>query len=260
MEGKEEIKLYRLNDEYIRHFDSFCYCGEPGLIGDEPGELVLVSEILGGGKDDVYIAEIQGDSMKDANLEYGDQASISTSLEPREGDIVLAVVDGEILLKFLHTDEEGGTWLVPANEAYRAIKVDFDGDRNKIVGVMTKVVKNRPRFDTVLLGRAQMQIEEAYRSVKTTDDGDLPFYKYIPKKLDRKKVMERLHSLLDGKKGVEVIKVLHAARYCKYIERMPSEGDLNREFDISISHSQFYRDKESYYAENDLSDYIDALI
>lgn len=255
----QEIKVYRLSDDYIRYFDNYCYCGEPGLIGDEPGELVLVSEILGGGKDEVYIAEIQGDSMKDANLEYGDQASISTSLVPKAGDIVLAVVDGELLLKFLHVDGSGGTWLVPANEAYRSFKVDFDGKRNKIVGVLTKVLKNRPRFDTVLLRRVQKQIAETYRSVKTTDDKECRFHKYISAGKDRKMVMERLHSVLDGKRGVEILKVLHAAKQCGYIERLPSEGDLNGEFDIDISHSQFYRDKNKFFSEDELSDYMEAL-
>lgn len=256
----QEIKLYRLGNELVRYFNNYCYCGEPGLAGEEREEIILASEILGGGRDEMYIAEIMGDSMVEAGLYRGDRAAISTVITAKPGDVVLAIVDGDVVLKYLFVDDEGRSWLVPGNPAYQPMKVDFGQDGNELVGVMTKIIKEREQPDTVVLRRFKSFLKDEYRALKTTDDAACEFHKYIPNDKDKRKVTERLHSLLDGKKGVEILKVLHAARQCGYIERLPSEGDLNAEFEVDISHSQFYRDKNKIFGEDELSDYMEALM
>lgn len=43
--NKESIRLYRLNDEYVKYFNSYYYCGEPNLMGQEGAELIKASDI-----------------------------------------------------------------------------------------------------------------------------------------------------------------------------------------------------------------------
>lgn len=255
-----EVLVYKFVDEPIRFFDNYCYCGQPGMIGDESVEFLHASQILGGSSEDMYIAVLNGDSMCDADLHRGDLVSIDPSLTPHHGDVVLAVVDGEILLKFLHIDDKGCTWLAPANASFHPMKVDFDDERNRIVGVMTKLTRSKPRFDSVLVKRVETHIRESYRCLTTTDDGSSPFYKYIPNEKDKRKVLMRIHNLLDGQEGVAVVKILKAAESVGYLIRMPSQGDLEREFRVTISHSLYYKSKNINYGAYELESYIESLM
>ena len=256
----EEIKLYRLGNELVRYFNNYLYCGEPGLVGEEREEIVLASEILGGGREDMYIAEIMGDSMVEAGLYRGDRAAISTITTAKPGDVVLALVDEAVVLKYLFVDEEGNTWLVPGNPAYRPIKVDFGQDGNELVGVMTKIIKESAQPDTVVLRRFKSFLNDEYRVLKTSDDVDKPFYKYIPNDKDKKRVTERLHNLLDGQEGVTVIKILRSAISIGYLVKMPTLGDIRKEFQVTITDSFFYRERNTEYKRNELEDYIDNLL
>lgn len=255
-----EIRVYRLKDELVRYYDNYLSCGLPGLIGDEREEMVPASEILDGGKEEVYIAEILGDSMIGAGLCRGDHAVIRTDVVPKSGDIVLADIAGEDVLKYLMIDEDGDTWLVPANDAYKPMKVDFNKEGNRIRGVMSRVVKVMPRPDSVVVKRFNSFIKEEYRKVRTTDEVACPFHKYIPNDKDKKRVMERLHNLLDGQEGVTIVKILKAAEHVGYLVKLPSEGDLNKEFSVTISHSVYYKSKNINYNQEELETYIDNLL
>lgn len=254
----EELKLYNYSDEYIRYYNSYCYCGDPGDIGQEPEEWVPASDILDTDGVLSYIAEIYGDSMVEADIRPGDKVVIDKTRSPQEHDIVLALVDGKFTLKFYATDQDENVWLVPANERYQPLMLDLSQDSNRIVGVMTSLVRRRPSFDTVLAKRLDKAYEK-YKMVKLDEDKDKPFYKYIPNDKNKKKVTERLHNLLDGQEGVAVVKILRAAIEVKYIFRMPSLGELEKEFDVKISHSFYYREKEKMFLPQELDDYIDNL-
>lgn len=71
---------------------------------------------------DTFALHVVGDSMKDAGILEGDIAVLRRDLAPRKGQIVCATVDGETTLKMFEPRKDG-VWLVPANAAYRPIRL-----------------------------------------------------------------------------------------------------------------------------------------
>ena len=75
---------------------------------------------------------------------FGDLLVIDKGIEPADGDIVVAFIDGEFTLKRVKVDQAGQClWLVPANEQYEPIRVTEEN--NFIIwGVLTYNIK--PQF------------------------------------------------------------------------------------------------------------------
>lgn len=65
---------------------------------------------------------VSGDSMKDAGLLDGDVAVVEANTLPRPGDIVVAVVDNQLTVKYLRMDPSGAWVLEAANVAYEPIR------------------------------------------------------------------------------------------------------------------------------------------
>lgn len=92
-----------------------------------------------------FYARADGDSMKDCGIDDGDLLVIDKSLDPLDGDIVVAYIDGEFTLKTVRFDEkENCIWLVPANEEYSPIKIT-EGNDFLIWGVLTYNIKRQLR-------------------------------------------------------------------------------------------------------------------
>lgn len=90
-----------------------------------------------------FYARIIGDSMQDAGITDGDLIVIDRSLEPREGDIVVAYIDGDFTLKRISIDAAHHClWLLPENEKYQPIKVTEDNDFI-VWGVVTYNIKRQ---------------------------------------------------------------------------------------------------------------------
>lgn len=52
-----------------------------------------------------FYARASGDSMKDCGIDDGDLLVIDKALEPQDGDIVVAFIDGEFTLKTVRFDD-----------------------------------------------------------------------------------------------------------------------------------------------------------
>ncbi len=92
-------------------------------------------------KETTFYARVAGDSLRDAGIGDGDIVVIDKSLEVREGDIVVAFLDGEFTLKEYRLDRENNcAWLVPHNKSYPAIRVTEESDF-RIWGVVTSSIK-----------------------------------------------------------------------------------------------------------------------
>lgn len=68
-----------------------------------------------------YILRVSGDSMIEAGIMPGDYVLVDRSLQPKDGDIVVAQVDGEWTMKYLRKRGKE-TLLYPANHKYPPIK------------------------------------------------------------------------------------------------------------------------------------------
>lgn len=81
-----------------------------------------------------YIVRVEGDSMS-GEIHPDDRLIVDRSIEPRHKDVVVACVDGEMLVKRLIV-EEGRHFLVAENPQYPAI--ELNGDRELVIwGVAT---------------------------------------------------------------------------------------------------------------------------
>lgn len=92
-----------------------------------------------------FYARAVGESMKGCGIDDGDLLVIDKGIEPRNGDIVVAYIDGEFTLKKVKFDEgDDCLWLVPANDEYKPIKVTAENDFI-IWGVLVYNIKRQLR-------------------------------------------------------------------------------------------------------------------
>ena len=71
-------------------------------------------------KDSTYILEVDGDSMIDAHIADGDMVIAERTENARDGQIVIAEVDGEFTMKYFRKEGDK-IWLEPANKKYKPI-------------------------------------------------------------------------------------------------------------------------------------------
>ena len=76
------------------------------------------------GKSETYALEVRGESMIDDHICNGDYVLVEKVSEVKDGDIVVALVDGmETTLKRLYREADGMVRLQPANSAMQPIMV-----------------------------------------------------------------------------------------------------------------------------------------
>lgn len=85
-----------------------------------------------------FFVRAQGDSMIGTGIHDGDLLVIDRSLEPRSGNIVIAVVNGELTVKRLKL-ADGGVWLMPENSSYPPMEIR-DGQELTVWGVVAHVI------------------------------------------------------------------------------------------------------------------------
>lgn len=90
-----------------------------------------------------FYARVCGDSMRGRGIDDGDLVVIDKSIEPREGDVVVAFLDGDFTMKTIHIEPDGqGVTLLPANPAFPPIHVSVEEDF-VVWGVVTYTIKKQ---------------------------------------------------------------------------------------------------------------------
>lgn len=89
-----------------------------------------------------FYGRVSGDSMKDASINDGDIAVIDRSLQPTDGDVIVAYVNEEFTIKYLDLThkEDGYIELLPANPDYSPIRIDST-DNFRVWGVVVWTIK-----------------------------------------------------------------------------------------------------------------------
>lgn len=89
-----------------------------------------------------FYGRVSGDSMRDAGINEGDIAVIDRSLQPADGDVIVAYVNEEFTIKYLDLThkEEGYIELQPANPNYSPIRIDST-DNFRVWGVVVWTIK-----------------------------------------------------------------------------------------------------------------------
>lgn len=85
-----------------------------------------------------YFLRVEGDKMFSSGLRNDDLLVVDLSLKPQNGDIVIAVVDGELIPRIFQKIKNK-SYLVTDNEFYQQKKIAITNDF-EIWGVVTHVV------------------------------------------------------------------------------------------------------------------------
>lgn len=85
-----------------------------------------------------FYGRVRGDSMVDEGINDGDILVIDKSLSPADGRKAVCYIDGEFTLKTIRIKKDG-IYLMPANPAYKPIKVTEENDF-VVWGIVTYVI------------------------------------------------------------------------------------------------------------------------
>jgi DNA polymerase V len=120
---------------WLSMFDWKVPAGFPSPAADHTRKRIDLNEHLIRNGDATHIFKVKGDSMIDIGIYEGDALLIDRSIEPRHGNVVLAVLNNEFTVKRLH--RRGGVIkLVPENPRYPTIVVKEE-EEFSIWGVVT---------------------------------------------------------------------------------------------------------------------------
>ena len=108
--------------------------------GDDQVENILdINDLVVQNPASTFFVRVAGDSMEGAGIFHGDVLVIDRSKEPKDGRIVVAAVNGELVVKRLGI-RNGIQLLLSENEAYDPIQVG-DGEECFIWGVVVGSVR-----------------------------------------------------------------------------------------------------------------------
>lgn len=94
--------------------------GFPAHVEEELKEAVNLDNYLVGKKENTFMLEVDGNSMIDAHIADGDMVLVEKTEKAKDGDIVIADVDGEFTMKYFRKDGNK-VWLEPANKDFKNI-------------------------------------------------------------------------------------------------------------------------------------------
>ena len=201
--------------------------------------------------DDTFIIIMNGDTMIDDCIKNGDFLYIDTSKQPKHGDIILAYVDGEMLVRYLYLNndvDDDHTWLISANKKYSPIRIE-KSNYFKIVGVVVKSeriiygnISHAEHIDNHLIN-ANYKLKK-YNNIGLVNVPSKSFVRCIINKNNITSILLKLHACIDGKKGKEVAKVIKVAIEMQLITK-PTFNQLSSEFHY-IGSRQGYTKYMSY--------------
>ncbi|SAK82180.1 LexA repressor [Caballeronia hypogeia] len=116
--------------------------GLPEPESQDQAELLTIDDYLVDDPNRTVLCRVRGESMRDVGLLDGDLVVVEKNRPTKPGDIVVALVDGELTVKTLRLDKDGAFYLDPANPDFAAIRPQGSLE---IVGVVTGSVRKYGR-------------------------------------------------------------------------------------------------------------------
>lgn len=98
----------------------FVTAGFPASVEEELADTVKLDDFLIKNRPFTYMLEVDGDSMIDAHIAKGDMVLVEKTNHAKDGDIIIAEVDGEFTMKYFRK-KGNKVWLEPANKNYKPI-------------------------------------------------------------------------------------------------------------------------------------------
>ena len=103
-------------------FASSVSCGFPSPADDHCEEKLDLNDLLVRHPSATFFLRAQGDSMKNAGISSGDMLIVDRSISPKNGTIVVAVINSELTVKRLRTKGKR-VFLTPENDDYPEIEL-----------------------------------------------------------------------------------------------------------------------------------------
>jgi len=111
--------------------------GIPTLAEEDVLETLSLDNYLIKHRDSTYLLEVKGDSMIDEGIKEGDLVIVERAGVARDGDIVIAEVDGGWTMKYFKK-KGNQVYLMPANKNYKPIYPEYD---LKIAAIVKGVIR-----------------------------------------------------------------------------------------------------------------------
>ena len=114
--------------------------GFPSPATDYLEERIDLTQVLIKHPLSTFLIQVEGSSMKDAFIPDKALLLVDRSLTPKNGDIVLAVLNGEFTVKYLKKNMHK-CWLIPANKRYQEIEIT-EAMEFEVWGVVINIIIN----------------------------------------------------------------------------------------------------------------------
>lgn len=111
--------------------------GFPSFAEEVRADTISLDEFLVEKRGSTYMLEVDGDSMIDAHIADGDLVVAEKTNKAKDGEIVVAEVDGEWTMKYFK-QKGNKVWLEPANKAFKPI---YPERELRIAAVVKAVVR-----------------------------------------------------------------------------------------------------------------------
>jgi repressor LexA len=111
--------------------------GFPADVAEELDDTINIDEYLIDKKENSYMLTVDGDSMIEAHITDGDMVLVEKSNTAKDGQIVIANVDGEFTMKYFKKDGDK-IWLLPANKDFKPI---YPQNYLNIIAIVKAVIR-----------------------------------------------------------------------------------------------------------------------
>ncbi len=88
-------------------------------------------------QDSAFLLKVSHNAMQDAGIHENDTIVVQRGRKPKAGDIVIAEIDGQWVLRYYQV-EEGKPALYPANGMYQVL---YPNETLSVVGVVTACIR-----------------------------------------------------------------------------------------------------------------------
>ena len=128
-------------DERSSYNPNALHAGFPSPAQNYMNGTIDLNRVLVRHRETTFFARVDGDTMMESGIGNGDIVVIDKSLDARDGDIVVAYLDGEFVLRRLQIDRaKNCAWLVSSDSKSKPKKITSENDI-VIWGVVTYTIK-----------------------------------------------------------------------------------------------------------------------
>jgi len=134
----EILKPDRCREFKLPMFLESISAGFPSPADDYLEDKLDLNDLLIRNPTATFFVRVTGDSMINSGIHSGDILVVDRSLDPKDGSIVIAVINGELTVKRLSV-QNGRISLVPENPNYK--KIDITDEMNfEVWGVVSSII------------------------------------------------------------------------------------------------------------------------